>query len=218
MTERPILFNGAMVRALLDGRKTQTRRIVKPQFPIDAVPTEMCAVTSEGWQTSGHSGFWCDDCDPNDEARVRCEFGVPGDRLWVRETFCRIDGQTQPSIETDYRATYTHGARLGDSLGIKKKWTPSIFMPRHASRITLEITNVRVERLQAINEIDAINEGIEKTESGYWSLYGQAEVDGTYSARTSFRALWESINSPDAWNDNPWVWVVEFKRLSKERA
>jgi hypothetical protein len=95
---------------------------------------------------------------------------------------------------------------------IKKR--PAIHMPRAMSRIDLEINSVRVERLQDIGEAESIAEGIEKTPSGLWSLYGQAEVDGTYSPRASFRALWESIHGPGSWTANPWVWVVSFRRLT----
>ena len=132
MKERPILFSAPMVRAILAGTKTQTRRVVK-RFEVRAGMPE-----------------------PELQSLLRCcPYGAPGDRLWVRETFAKIDGQTQPWIETDYRATYTHGDRLGDSLGIKKRWTPAIHMPRAASRITLEVIGVRVERLQDISETRA---------------------------------------------------------------
>jgi hypothetical protein len=87
-------------------------------------------------------------------------------------------------------------------------------MPRRACRITLEVTGVRVERLQDISEADAMAEGIEKTKHGFWSKYGQSDVDGTYSPRASYRALWESINGPGSWDANPFVWCVEFKRVT----
>jgi hypothetical protein len=124
--------------------------------------------------------------------------------LWVRETFAKIDGQTRPWIETDYRATYTHGDRLGDRLGIKKRWTPAIHMPRAASRITLEITGVRVERLQDISEADAMAEGCRKPIP--------VCEDDDCSYRADYERLWESINGPGSWDANPWVWVLEFRR------
>jgi hypothetical protein len=145
MKERPILFSAPMVRALLEGRKTQTRRIVKPK------PSHVDAGGRTGAVIGKFAGH----------VECLCPYGMPGELLWVRETFAKIPGQTRDWIETDYRATYTHGDRLGDSLGIKKKWTPSIHMPRAASRITLRITDVRVERLQSISEDDAIAEGID---------------------------------------------------------
>lgn len=182
MKERPILFSAPMVRALLAGTKTQTRRIVK------ARDLEWMDV---------HQGLR----EPDNAER--CPYGQPGDRLWVRENFARIDGQTRPWIETDYQATYTHGDRLGDTLGIKKRWTPSIRMPRHASRITLQITSVRVERLQGISEADAIAEGVRN------SLH----LPGGRFARENFGHLWWTINGDGSWESNPWVWVIEFKRV-----
>ena len=179
MKERPMLFSAPMVRALLAGMKTQTRRAFKTK----------------------NGGVWP---NANDLPGIRqilrsCPYGQPGDRLWVRETFARIDGQTRPWIETDYKATYTHGDRLGDTLGIKKRWTPSIHMPRHASRITLEVTGVRVERLQDISEADAIAEGV--------------YTDPACPAYDAYAQLWDEINGLGSWEANPWVWVVEFKGL-----
>ncbi len=203
MKERPILFSAPMVRALLAGTKTQTRRVVRKQFAADAIVAEVGATTPEGWQVSGHSGLWWDDAGACLDDAQRCPYGMPGDRLWVRETFAKIDGQTQPWIETDYRATYTHGDRLGDTLGIRKRWTPAIHMPRAASRIDLELTGVRVERLQAISASDAIAEGIPRG--------GPENPDGI--EQREYRALWDQINGPGAWNANPWVWVLSFRRL-----
>jgi len=195
MKERPILFSAPMVRALLDGSKTQTRRVVKPQ----PAPWGQHG----GWQLPGFCAS--DDKGFRHGAPIfKCPYGKPGDRLWVREAFARIDGQTRPWIETDYRATYKHGDRLGDTLGIKKRWTPSIHMPRHASRITLEITSVRVERLQDISESDAMAEGVKN------SLH----LSGGRFARENFEHLWWSINGEGSWEANPWVWVVEFKKVT----
>ena len=134
-----------------------------------------------------------------------CPYGQPGDRLWVRETFARIDGQTRPWIETDYRATYAHGDRLGDTLGVKKRWTPAIHMPRHASRITLGITAVRLERLQEISPYDCVAEGA-------WSME-DATLGRGHEAVAAYRDLWVSIYGPGSWDANPWVWVVDFERL-----
>jgi hypothetical protein len=212
MKERPILFSGPMVRALLNGSKTQTRRVVKQQPDSDEA-TGACWVEIDGrHQWAWHAGE-DEDILPN-EQQFFCPYGQPGDRLWVRETFARIDGQTRPWIETDYRATYNHGDRLGDTLGIKKRWTPSIHMPRHASRITLEITNVRVERLQDISADDARAEGIcyDPGEDGVFHIpaIGGCTSD---SAVGSYQKLWQSINGLGSWSANPWVWVVEFKRV-----
>ena len=199
MRERPILFSGAMVRAILAGAKTQTRRVINPQ--------------PQPW--GQHGGLqlpgYCastDDAFRHGAPIFKSRFGLPGARLWVRETFAKIDGQTQPWIETDYRATYTHGDRLGDSLGVKKRWTPAIHMPRAASRITLEVTAVRVERLQDISEADAMAEGVDGSDFSMSHAAGCGP-----SARGAFRELWESINGQDSWDANPWVWVVSFQRI-----
>jgi hypothetical protein len=155
MKERPILFSAPMVRAILDGRKTQTRRVIKEKL-----------MRGEGAHVNN------------------CQYGKPGDRLWVRETFCYHD----------YLARYLYKA--DGVTGVK--WKPSIFMPRIASRIMLEITGIRVERLQDISEEDAIAEGWPKSSDWY-------------------RSLWESINGQGSWVLNPWVWVIEFMVLNNER-
>lgn len=204
MKERPILFSGPMVRALLDGSKTQTRRVCKPAANLSAV-VEVPDPLERGQVYNGsHFG------DEDGEVQFACPYGGRGDRLWVRETFARIDGQTRPWIETDYRATYQHGDRLGDSLGIKKRWSPSIHMPRHASRITLEITGVRVERLQEISEADARAEGAPPSHPSIDRIsreYGYADFPRSWYAQ-----LWGQINGADAWAANPWVWAIEFRR------
>lgn len=202
MKEHPILFSGPMVRALLAGTKTQTRRVVKGVGPAHA---QAISFADGAWQYADNDGWHA--------ARPpRCPYGAPGDRLWVRETFAKIDGQTQPWIETDYRATYIHGDRLGDTLGIKKRWTPAIHMPRAASRITLEVTGVRVEQLQDISEADARAEGSPCVDdfSGREVLFPDASKIGSW--RLGYRVVWESINGPDSWAANPWVWVIEFRR------
>lgn len=201
MRERPILFSGPMVRALLDGTKTQTRRVVKVSLKTPGLSACLHPPVGEP--------------RPNTAVEL-CPHGRPGDRLWVRETFCRIDGQTRPWIETDYRATYKTGDRLGDLMGIRKKWTPSIFMPRHASRILLEITKVRVERLNDCSRADARAEGCDHDDPCDHKLRTCAEI-GCAGAdyRIGFRNLWESINGVGSWDANPWVWVIEFQRVVK---
>lgn len=204
MKERPILFSASMVRAILAGSKSQTRRVAKPvKHPDFGNPYDPGALARE----------------PKHVIERACPYGQPGDRLWVRETFAKIDGQTQPWIETDYRATYTHGDRLGDHLGIKRRWTPAIHMPRAASRITLEITDVRVGRLQEISSQDAIAEGIEPftdfQPAGHWRRYDKWTLNSYVSSPVdSFASLWESINGPGSWDANPYVWAISFKRIS----
>jgi hypothetical protein len=203
MKERPIIFSGPMVRALLDGSKTQTRRVCRPQ------PTEFVGGPGVTLRDGSPAPLVpLDDSVEPYGREIVCPYGQPGDRLWVRESFCKIIGQSGGWIETDYQATYTHGFRLGDSLGLKKRWTPSIHMPRAASRITLEITSVRVERLQDISEADAQAEGVTDDGSLVTDLDGK-DRGGTIAA---YATLWEVINGVGSWDDNPWVWVVSFKR------
>lgn len=194
MKERPILFSGAMVRAILSGRKTQTRRVVKPSFDVARV-TYGC-IGGQGF------GFIFGN------KVVRCPYGEPGDRLWVKETHCLVRGYSL--VKWIYRA---------DGLGLPsgEKWKPSIFMRREASRISLEIVSVRVERLQDIKEADAVAEGIhrfEVNECVYFHSRPTAPTEEHFnSAVMAYRDLWESINGTGSWAANPWVWVVEFKKL-----
>jgi hypothetical protein len=179
--ERPILFSAPMVRALLAGTKTQTRRAWRVQPPA-GVPV--------GWVPG----------------ETKQPYGWPGDRLWVRETFC---DDWKDSRGLLYRADAGMDADMFDA---GCKWRPSIHMPRAASRITLEVTGVRVERLRWISEVDALAEGIT------WSdrFQGYHVEDGTHfhcdDPRQSYFSLWEAINGPGSVEANPWVWVVEFRR------
>ena len=202
MTERPILFNATMVRAVLAGTKTQTRRVVKPQFAKEAAPVEMPATDPiGGWVVGGHSGIWWCDAAANPDEAMRCPYGKPGDRLWVREAWARNANQLSDShMDTSlvYRAD-DKGRALDN--GTEKPWTPSIHMPRWASRITLEVTGVRVERLQDISDDDAQSEGVSPSGDN-WGAH-----------KSAYERLWESINGPGSWDLNPWVWVVEFRRL-----
>lgn len=177
MKERPTLFSGPMVRAILEGRKTQTRRAVKFQ-----------------WCGSGEALMHQATFDP----AYKCPYGQPGDRLWVRETF-RSKQQCGETIDWTYRADCP---ALTEYLF---PWKPSIYMPRRASRITLEIMSVRGERLQDISEEDAKAEGCEWSQ---WSF-----PNSTRPGKSAYRALWESINGPGSWDQNPWVWVIEFKEV-----
>jgi len=209
--ERPIIFNSQMVRSLLDGRKTQTRRIVKPQPPDG---WNWC-----GWQIEGSnrkldgSANWSKEAtgSPVTTGRhsVKCPYGQTGDRLWVRETWSSDDGKT-----AYYRADgETHNAGL--------PWRPSIHMPRWASRITLEITGVRIERLQDITEEAAWSEGCipgDPTDNGGYFPAEEPDPKGNGSlgwdcARDWFADLWDSIYGGDPakrWDANPWVWVAGF--------
>lgn len=212
MKQRPILFSAPMVCALLDGTKTQTRRVAKikrvephPQNPIIQVAT-MEGVGKQFWANS--------QIDHPNHISKACPYGQVGDQLWVRETFMDMRGT---GIEHDGKGDYCYRADVNDwgeesrkDYGLK--WKRSIFMPRAASRITLEITSVRVERLQDISEADAIAEGIEEHDGGF-STYDDGIVDYTEFAEHSYRCLWESLNGAGSWDLNPWVWVIEFKKV-----
>jgi hypothetical protein len=188
--ERPILFSGPMVRAILDGRKTQTRRVVKglPYAPLAFA--EFTAADPSGFWGFGHAN--------NPIHCIHCPYGETGDRLWVRETHCKYGGGFI------YRADYGNLTPISDGVG--GPWKPSIHMPRVASRITLEIVSVRVERLQDISEADAMAEGVECC-SGWIGHAGEP--------RRIFCDLWKSINGPESWAANPWVWVIEFRRCEQ---
>jgi hypothetical protein len=182
MKERPILFSAPMVRALLNGNKTQTRRIVKRLEVRDGMPEPEWA-----------SLLKC------------CPYGQPGDRLWVRETFNR----TNPGgNDGHYFFRATEANEFPDAI-----WKPSIHMPRWASRITLEVTGVRVDRLQDISESDAVAEGCAKNHNGYYwgAPHPVSGLKQMASAVGAYRDLWESINGPGSWDLNPWVWCVSFK-------
>jgi len=202
MKERPIPFSGEMVRAILEGRKTQTRRVVKPQPAGAAMMRFLSGKEAEVvWRDYGGQAW-------------RCPYGVPGDRLWVREGFGVCIGQDVqhaagiPRKENCggivYRAGPSLRCRCG-RLNCTDYWRPSIHMPRWASRITLEVVGVRVERVQDITDDDAVAEGIDAEENKY---------DGHKIPRVNFSGLWDSINEKRGygWEVNPWVWIVEFKR------
>lgn len=219
-----MIFNAEMVRAILDGRKTQTRRIMKPQptpctlqkgghwWPSNVFKT-MLHIEEEMQNGKGGWGGLVGDA---------CPFGDVGDRIWVRETWARYNID-QDSHDMAYRAT------TPEDWPEEGRWRPSIHMPRWASRITLEITGVRVERLSDISHEDAGREGI------YTEVWDQTVVARNYAAedeffqfwsesmphyvemnelfRASFHSLWQSIYGKESWQANPWVWVIEFKRI-----
>lgn len=237
MKERPILFSGEMVRAILDGRKTQTRRVVKTQLEVGvSVRCDECYLRKKPIGRSAPlvmANSLCDrDCPgygktppPGDlwpgESRAEfgygfgvCPYGAPGDRLWVKETWRVWEGgsfsafgepldpdiQLGPAREgmpVEYRAT------TGDD----GPWRSSIYMPRWASRITLEITDIRAERVQDITNANIRAEGMPVSGDGFMS---------PETPRIWFRDLWDSINGKKpgrSWRDNPWVWVIEFRRV-----
>lgn len=218
MKERGMIFNGEMVRAILDGRKTQTRRIMKPQpepcprgghwWPSNVFKT-MLHVEEEMQNGKGGWGGLVGDA---------CPFGDVGDRIWVRETWAEA-GASAPDLKL-YRANYPeHVPSIYENVPPAEeiRWTPSIHMPRTASRILLEITDVRVERLNAISEEDAEAEGIDM-EALYdsqdcYDCIADHNMTGRPTVTGAFKYLWESIYGADSWRANPWVWVIEFKRV-----
>ena len=204
MKERGLIFNGEMVRAILDGRKTQTRRIMKnqPAGDFPQTPALIRNVVGAGFQWYGHYG---------ESGIFNCPFGAVGDRIWVRETWAEA-GAGAPELKL-YRADYpdhvpSHYENVPPASDIR--WTPSIHMPRNASRILLEITGVRVERLNSISQEDAQAEGMELT--GWRPTYSDPDSGGeVWTPYDNFAQLWESIYGEESWKANPWVWVIEFK-------
>jgi hypothetical protein len=240
MTERPILFSGAMVSAILAGEKTQTRRVA----PISELTIRPCGDDLVSWvarfsrSVNGHRSTFSGGRFSEAEARniiasQFCQHGAPGDRLWVRETWqyagftedgypfvrYQADGAQRlhdrsPSEEWSERwldiwAGLSEPSNFDiDGTASDRRWRPSIHMPRWASRITLVITGVRVERLQDISEADARAEGVEPiaTHSRPGAI---ATCYGAYSL------LWDAINGDGAWDANPWVWAIDFKRITE---
>lgn len=220
MKERPMLMSAPMVRATLDGSKTQTRRIVKaPQkWPQYSYCDPFCMPPAVWWWNGEHDRVG---------VRQECPYGLPGDRLWVRENGWQRPERTVRMLRegADTWPRYEYDADDCDHDQLREwKWKrrPSIHMPRWASRITLEITGVRVERLQKISDGDAIAEGVEPWTIGEgWREYGLTEAQELTvnfpmpTARRSFQSLWQSINGAGSWDANPWVWVIEFKRVAE---
>ena len=207
MKERPILFSGPMVRAIPGGKKTMTRRVAKP--PKKFSDNSYCDP-----HVCPPSLWWWDGVHTHVGVKQDCPYGQAGDRLWVRETYCFYLCANSDEEEIHYRAD-------GESCpvdGEKVRWRPSIHMPRWASRITLEITDVRVERLQEITEEDAKQEGANIRITNSVNVYSKdfdegKRSDGSYL--NGFIYLWDSLNTKRGygWNTNPFVWVISFKRI-----
>ena len=201
MTCHPIIFQAESVRAILDGRKTQTRRIVKPQ-PSGDMPGTYADRYAHGptW------GVWLSDGRMTEPRVWRCPYGEPGGLLWVREAWS-WPGEETVLYRADEWARKAQEQALADLNSPQWSWRPSIFMPRWASRLTLRITDVRVQRVQEISEADARAEGCHAQE---WCT-DPASIDRT-SARGDYASLWDSINGKRApWDFNPWVWALTFE-------
>jgi hypothetical protein len=230
MKEIPILFSAPMVLAILDGRKTQTRRVVKGGIPEyergNANPpsrqAKHVAPYFDAYRNQPHtsdnpraaSEYWCwwDEYDRQGNGWLRCPYGKPGDRLWVRETTI-----VHASIREQLCGYVADGCQRTEAW---EKQMPSIHMRRAHSRITLQITEVRVQRLHEISEEDAVTEGVEKF-GGFANItpycnYAAKQPAGAHNfstARASFMSLWSSINGSESYAANPLVWAITFKRV-----
>lgn len=219
MNEKPILFSSSMVRAILDGRKSMTRRVAKvpdgfePKLGTDGL-----------WYIVGNLGW-------DGALSLPCPYGRVGDRLWVRENWSPDHAAFYPNFPVVYQAegydpreVSSRGKVLPFAISPEEstnrkfpfRWRPSIHMPRRVCRIVLEIADVRVERLQTITEEDAIAEGV--TSELEQLLYDDGSPSRDYeeiSARDSFQRLWDSLNAKRGfgWDVNPWVWVISFERM-----
>lgn len=247
--ERPILFSAPMVRAILAGRKTQTRRVLVKRGGFSApdhVEHTGMAVLDDGrvsaafrtpWKRVVEAMGWGRDPTGWDYEYTWevCPYGSPGDRMWVRETWGQLDsahpdsegvyepdvwtGKPRPGLPVVYRADYAGHEEDG------APWRPSIFLPRWASRLTLDVTAVRIERLQSISEADARAEGctsdmdwISKIEGVRGAAASRVLPTRLVTARENYRWLWDEINGKRApWATNPWVWVVSFRVLEVRR-
>lgn len=233
--EHPILFSGALVRAILEGRKTQTRRLLRPQPVGDQVATFAQVGTVKA---TGAAVFCCRDDWGTPVCALPvgrhslagdlvCPYGAPGDHLWCRETWQEFfDDEIDPARPRGpwgrmgipaqpERRSFVFYRADGEIEGAV--WRPSIHMPRRASRLTLRIKSVRVERLQQISEADAKAEGVEPVvlPTGRYGLdICGPLMDGRRPFASEFAVLWDSINNKSApWSSNPWLWVLEFERV-----
>jgi hypothetical protein len=232
--ERPMLFSAPMVRAILDGSKTQTRRIVKhkgelpPEWATFAQP--MSNLRKDGSWSPGNVFRWSEEQTQGQPLKslrrwpgngpdlvydwyaIPCPYGKPGDHLWVREAWAETRPVGSPLPATMF--VYREADNRTDYGG---PWKPSIHMPRKASRILLEVVSVRVERLQDIAEVDALAEGIDRERmvegQDSFDIIADGNMTGRPTPISCYRELWESINGAGSWSANLWVWVIDFKRI-----
>lgn len=224
MKERGMIFNGEMVRAILDGRKTQTRRIMKVQPEHSELGLRRVIESKNGIDDGKY--FWSQSDATGLKSRSKpfaCPFGTVGDRIWVRETWSSDFANYYPNDRVWYAADNNRQLDIEVVDGVRGiyspesevhvpfRWRPSIHMPRWASRILLEITDVRVERLNSISQEDAQAEGMELT--GWRPTYSDPDSGGeVWTPYDNFAQLWESIYGEGSWKANGWVWVISFKR------
>ena len=203
--ERPILFSTPMVQAILNGRKTQTRRIVKPQ-PESIDHAHHKIIPYNGSVEFLHNS-------------LKCPYGKVGDVLWVRETYTKLLPEHFITSLYVYKADCDLGGEEARQDYIKAgypyQWKPSIFMPKEACRIRLEITDIRVERLQDISKEDAIAEGIDVKMNGIHPNYRDYKYSDSWLSNPywSYNTLWEKINGNGSWEKNPWVWAITFEKI-----
>ncbi|MRN43432.1 MULTISPECIES: hypothetical protein [unclassified Brucella] len=203
--DHPILFSGPMVRANLDGRKTITRRILKPQPQPD-----MALIGVYAPRLTAVFGY----TTPNADCKIALRY-MPGDRLWVREAWAPLSALTHNDPGAQALADRGfYRADNGTVDGEISRWRPSIHMPRWASRLTLIVTGVKIQRLQDISEEDAIAEGVERDSDG-WRDYLMPHTQCCTNATDSFHTLWDHINGPGAWAANPWVVAYSYRAISK---
>ncbi|EBS4934416.1 hypothetical protein BZV78_16295 [Salmonella enterica subsp. enterica serovar Goverdhan] len=227
MKERGMIFNGEMVRAILDGRKTQTRRIMAIQPEHSELGLRRVIDSKNGRDNGKYFWSQSDACGLKMRSKVfGCPYGEVSDRIWVRETFqgplfdfdqmdayCKDSTPFEKAQFCVYKADGKSAPEFFDADdNLHCCWRPSIHMPRWASRILLEITDVRVERLNAISQEDAQAEGMELT--GWRPTYSDPDSGGEVcTPYDNFAQLWSSIYGEESWQGNPWVWVIEFKRI-----
>ena len=216
--EHPILFTGEMVRAILDGRKTQTRRVIKPQPDKVKTPVDISAFGVPLEHENRKAILSLPDIAIKGGKKIKCPYGGPGDRLWVRETWAPRGDKGRPFYRADEQSQTEGYSHIILNNG---RWRPSIHMPRWASRLLLEVTDVRAERVQSITAADCCDEGVLINCS---SCSGEcAHLDQSPNlkrqVRRDFRSLWDSINAKRGfgWDANPWVWAITFKVIENEQ-
>lgn len=219
MRERPILFSAPMVRAILDGRKTQTRRVIKnvprwDHYGRDIMDWDLSGIHQEEESLVGTDRWHLDvQCDVDDHSRevIRCPYGAPGDRLWVKETIRKVADHGDGYASSEYLAD---GApTVADAWPWQRSTLVSIHCPRGLSRIDLEVTGVRVERLRSCSEADAAAEGLRWRSAHQGWTAGDDTAPVYADPRHAYAWLWESINGAGSWDADPFVWVVEFQRV-----